>query len=804
MDQLDSGLRPFLRPSAARRPMAPGVLLLTVLLLIPAVAVAQDGSPTDDGAGPLVTFDGEEITYGTYRNHCATSADLGPSDCDGERNKNRLRGFSYAGYRAGGVALPAAPVGRTVGIGTEPDELIPEDITAAEHNRTAIRHAILEVDATADAPAAVQLPPGRFYVEEGLTLDRDGVVLRGAGQGPSGTTLMAVQPTRAMGGRSKQPLLLVGRARGDEERFVPIGEEHPITRSFTPSGAFSVTIEDPSAFEVGDHVMIVRTPNQAWIDQLGVNPILIANGQAPWEPSQYRVAHERRVERVGRTRLRLDAPVLEAFYRETGGAAVVKIEPIDRIREVGVEHLRLQSQLGSFDTPDHGDVETHTRNAVVVENAEDAWVSGVTCRTIALHCVKVGWRSRQVTVQDAAAFDWNSVIAGGRRYPFSVNHRASAVLFQRIYSDAARHDAVTGARVPGPNVWLDVYTSEGLSDLGPHHRYATGMLLDNVAGGNMAVRNRGSSGSGHGWSGAQTVFWNVTSAAELIDARYRDTHGGLLWVESPPGAMNIVIGGSSDRPQVGDTAYVHGLNEPLGADVPRSLYLAELQARKGIAGVEAVTTTAQRRGTIYDLLNSWAGSGPMPDVRPSELTLHADDDVYVAGGSSSSSGHEVDAGRRATERLVVSVPQGHTPNGPGRRSGAAAVDGLARSLLRFDVGGVDRTAVERATLTLHVAEVDTVGGAPMRVRVDASASDAAWNENVVSFDALPPLGPSVTVADVAIGAVGEISIDLTEYLRIATGEQITLELVGVGAGGVVVDSSESVRPPQLHITRSAQ
>ena len=97
-------------------------------------------------------------------------------------------------------------------------------------------------------------------------------------------------------------------------------------------------------------------------------------------------------------------------------------------------------------------------------------------------------------------------------------------LFQRCYSEEARHDFVTGSRVTGPNVWLDSLSLDSTNDDGPHHRWSTGVLLDNVLSFKMHVENRHDSGSGHGWSGAQVLFWNGLAEAIRCDA--------------PRGAMN--------------------------------------------------------------------------------------------------------------------------------------------------------------------------------------------------------------------------------------------------------------------------
>jgi hypothetical protein len=49
---------------------------------------------------------------------------------------------------------------------------------------------------------------------------------------------------------------------------------------------------------------------------------------------------------------------------------------------------------------------------------------------------------------------------------------------------------------------------------------------------------------------------------------------------------------------------------------PRSLYYKQLEDRLGPEAVENVTIPAQRTGTIWVLLDTWAGIGLMEGVSP--------------------------------------------------------------------------------------------------------------------------------------------------------------------------------------------
>jgi hypothetical protein len=187
--------------------------------------------------------------------------------------------------------------------------------------------------------------------------------------------------------------------------------------------------------------------------------------------------------------------------------------------------------------------------------------------------------------------DPKSITTGSRKYSFYID-KGSFNLFQRCYTRGGRHDYVTGSRVAGPNAFVDCYATQTYADIGPHHRYATGILFDNVRGGETRVQNRKAMGSGHGWAGAQTMFWNCVSETSEFK------------VESPLGAMNWGIGCT------GVVQSGAGFWESWRSSVtPRSLYYQQLQDRLGAVAVDAVTLPVQKKGTIWDALIRWAGYG---------------------------------------------------------------------------------------------------------------------------------------------------------------------------------------------------
>ncbi|MCX8038680.1 MAG: hypothetical protein N3D11_16830, partial [Candidatus Sumerlaeia bacterium] len=108
-----------------------------------------------------------------------------------------------------------------------------------------------------------------------------------------------------------------------------------------------------------------------------------------------------------------------------------------------------------------------------------------------------------------------------------------------------------------------------------HQRWSTGILYDNCRApeGAIELRNRGSMGSGHGWSMGWGVVWNCEAASYIV--------------QNPPGALNWVIGCNGERrlaarPFDSKPTLPEGTYDSHGRPVvPASLYLAQLAERLG-------------------------------------------------------------------------------------------------------------------------------------------------------------------------------------------------------------------------------
>src|SRR5687768_12325690 len=238
----------------------------------------------------------------------------------------------------------------------------------------------------------------------------------------------------------------------------------------------------------------------------------------------------------------------------------------------------------------HSDTsENHGWVAIYMSRVENSWVRNVIAKYFGNSCVSILGSSRFNTVEDCAMIDPKSVTTGGRKYSFNLDGYATSNLFQRCMTWGGRHDYVSGGRVTGPNVFLDCIAENTFDDIGPHHRWSTGLLFDNIYGGRIRVQNRGASGTGHGWAGAQTLFWNCRSVKSDFE------------VESPPTARNWGIG-CVGLVQV-NTGYWESWGTPV---LPRSLYLQQLEERMGAQAVQDIATAQQLQNTLRDSLRARA------------------------------------------------------------------------------------------------------------------------------------------------------------------------------------------------------
>ena len=464
---------------------------------------------------------------------------------------NCIPDFSNCGYMGGGVRIPDVAVKVTVEPGDGDDgERIQAGINEA---------AELPLD-DQGFRGAVLLKRGTYQIAGTLRIASSGIVLRGEGPGEDGTVLTAA-------GTRRRTLITIA---GEDKRTEVPETRHRIVDAYFPVGARSFHVDGTAGLRRGDPVIVLRPSTAEWIHDIGMDRIperTSGEKVVQWTAGSKDLPFDRVITAIKGNTITIDAPLVNALQQEYGGGYVYRYSFPGRISKAGIERLRGVSEYK------HETDEEHAWSFIGLSAVENAWVRRVTAVHFGYAAVNVSRRCKWLTIEDCECLDPISRIAGSRRYSFALT--GELTLVQRCYARHGRHDFVMHSVVPGPNVFLDCTAENAHSDTGPHHRWSTGTLYDNVrvAGNAINVRNRGNSGTGHGWAGAQMVFWNCTADS--------------IACQRPPTAQNWAIGCGAGR-RSGD-GYWESFGQPVQ---PRSLYLAQLRDRLGPEAVANISPSA--------------------------------------------------------------------------------------------------------------------------------------------------------------------------------------------------------------------
>ena len=540
---------------------------------------------------------------------------------------NHLPDFSHVGYHSVEKAIPHIPVKTTLessqGDDTQRIQNALDELGDFPLDKDGFRGALL-------------LRRGVYRVEGTLTISNSGIVLRGEGNGPDDTCIIATgyddqKYQRALISVDPQSDNLEAHIRHgyptDQIKLVT-NSKQVIVNDYVPVGSHSFEVKSASGYKVGDRIVVYRPSTAEWIHAIGCDQLepnwseicnvrWVKDGEASgfyyqrlnshskycllqksdeawddfvkrvplsedgktfnltrqWEVGDYDFHFERRITGIDGNHITINAPIVHSMAQEYGGGAIYHYETGERVLEVGVENMRLVSEFAA-PIPDHpygnpeeeSESENHAWHGVELKsNTENTWVRDVTGNYFGWSLVSAS--GKHATVQDCVSFGHASKITGGRRYTFMIDGQLNLV--QRCIAYNGRHEFVTQEKTAGPNVFADCIGFDTKAAAGPHHRYSVGTLFDNVKSERgMESRFRGKSGTGHGWAGTQTCFYNCVAPG--------------FDVEAPPGGMCWVIG--SEKKDEEDTRVT-----------PASLYYQQVQDRLGEAALDRLVTEVQRK-----------------------------------------------------------------------------------------------------------------------------------------------------------------------------------------------------------------
>lgn len=506
----------------------------------------------------------DQIRYGPYTNQADAEA------------LQIIPDFSHAGYMGGGIPLPdpaAIPVVHTLAPAPSGDDF------------ARVQAAIDEIASMPEGPngirGALLLKAGRYRLSQTVIVPTGGIVIRGEGQGVSGTILESTSTSI-----DDVAVSVVGGGSGHGIPSASPSLLTRITQEYVPVGSVILEVENPNGFRVGDSIAVRRTPNDTWLGSNGID-----TAQYGWTTSSFELEFERSIVDIEGDRFTIDIPVVDTIEDRFGGGEIYLSNTNARFQKVGIENLRIESRQST---------DKSNRNrafyGIVYSHVENSWIRDVTVRYFS-HGFLIDDGTRFITVEDVAYLDPDFEIVGGNNYGFNFEG-GQQNLVQRCYGRGGRHTFVTGSRVQGPNVFLDCVAEQTTSDDGPHQRWATGVLWDNLNGQLFQVQNRRSSGTGHGWAGAQQMLWN----SEFERIAIEGAPGAMSW---GVGNVGTIIQGSLSSG--GNPGIFESHNVPI--DNIRSLYLAQLEDRLGAEAVDAITHPLQRNERIWNELKAWRGEG---------------------------------------------------------------------------------------------------------------------------------------------------------------------------------------------------
>jgi hypothetical protein len=469
---------------------------------------------------------------------------------------DRIPDFSSAGYRGGGLALPGVRAQRTVS-------------PSGNDDTAAIQKAIDEVSAMplqSGLRGAVQLASGTFHCAQTISITSSGVVLRGAGLGKNGATIV-------MTGSPHLALNIAGNLQQTSA-----GVDTTIVDAYVPAGAPVIHVADGSSLHPGDLLLIRKPVTGAWIHFMGMDNLLRPGRQEHWIGADH-LDVRRRIASISGNAIRLEVPLMDSYdakFFDGTHPEVRKINLTGQIAYVGVEDLRIVAPRRSIAFGDPA------FDGLAMQDTVDSWVQSVTMEetTNGFHIDK---GSERITVLKCDVVQHVPVTSPALPCDFCTN--GSQILFDRC-TGSGDHTIyfATEARQQGPVVVLHC-RFQGDAFIQPHQRWSTGLLVDNceVPDGSIDFMNRGEMGTGHGWTIGWAVAWNNTAR--------------VFGMNQPPGSAIWSIGNrgqeidppfpafdGSARPPL-DPAIIESKDKPVQ---PQSLYLEQLKERLGATALHNI------------------------------------------------------------------------------------------------------------------------------------------------------------------------------------------------------------------------
>lgn len=486
--------------------------------------------------------------------------------------------FSQAGY-GNGKDIPAVSLPeRTITLSPLEDK----EADNTQHIQKAIDEAGKYALDAEGIRGVVLLKAGRYNVDGTLNLTYDGVILRGEGNCFSGNDSTVLYGRNAA--EKAKRLILMGNSSahnwGNGKGDAPV---NIVTPKVMP-GDYSFQVEDASAYRTGDLICIKYPTTTAWLEAVwyGGNTKRNTDESKKWKTKDIDISYHRYVTKVEGNMIEVDAPVFYALDVQYAQAYIYKIPNPGIIRHnVGIENLHI-----SFERSPENSTANVDQNCIYMSSLENSWVKGVSMSGFVHAGIKTTSTTRS-TIEDCYAIDPSGLCTGGTYYNFENYHRSQLILLKNCYARNGRHHYISNGCASTSGIVVLNFRSElSLAQAEGHRLWSQGILFDNWAelgtiksnAGKIGMYLRDNMGSGHGWGGTNSVFWNC------------DVQNGAIYLDKVPTGQNYAIGCTAKtirryRNNMSEytNGYIEGQNRK-GLQ-PASLYEAQRAARGISTGI---------------------------------------------------------------------------------------------------------------------------------------------------------------------------------------------------------------------------
>lgn len=490
--------------------------------------------------------------------------------------------FSQAGY-GNGKDLPVVSLPeRTITLSPLEDK----EADNTQHIQKAIDEVGKQALNAEGIRGVVLLKAGRYNVDGTLNLTYDGVILRGEGNCFSNNDSTVLYGRNAA--EKAKRLILMGNSsahnwgngKGDAQVNI-------VTQKVMP-GDCSFQVEDASAYRVGDLICIKYPTTTAWLEAVwyGGNTKRNTDESKKWKTKDIDISYHRYVTKVEGNMIEVDAPVFYALDVQYAQAYIYKIPNPGTIRHnVGIENLHI-----SFERSPENSTANVDQNCIYMSSLENSWVKGVSMSGFVHAGIKTTSTTRS-TIEDCYAIDPSGLCTGGTYYNFENYHRSQLILLKDCYARNGRHHYISNGCASTSGIVVLNFRSElSLAQAEGHRLWSQGILFDNWAelgtiksnAGKIGMYLRDNMGSGHGWGGTNSVFWNC------------DVQDGAIYLDKVPTGQNYAIGCTAKtirryRNNMSEytNGYIEGQNRK-GLQ-PASLYEAQRAARGISTGIMSET-----------------------------------------------------------------------------------------------------------------------------------------------------------------------------------------------------------------------